>query len=251
MKLSNIHNKNNITNIINGNIQKELPQIYYQKTINHNFILAGKDEIKLISKIISTPHQTLSKSEWGLGIVTGNNSKHLSLNKDNSERIFTGKDVKPYILEEAKNYIKYKRTSFQQVAPDYIYRATEKLIYKFVSKDLIFAYDNTKSLVLNSANILIPKVKTHSVKTVMAFLNSELFNYLYKTMFNEIKILKGNLITLPFPELDIKTKILIETLVDTYISSIDKKYLDMINETIYGIFGLSNNEVILIKNNMR
>ena len=85
----------------------------------------------------------------------------------------------------------------------------------------------------------------------MAFLNSELFNYLYKTMFNEIKILKGNLITLPFPELDIKTKILIETLVDTYISSIDKKYLDMINETIYGIFGLSNNEVILIKNNMR
>lgn len=95
---------------------------------------------------------------------------------------------------------------FQQVAPDLVYRAKEKLVYKFVSKNLVFAYDNQQRLFLNSANILIPKVQNHSIKTVLAFLNSKLFQYVYHTKFNELKVLKSNLLQLPFPLLGKKIK---------------------------------------------
>ena len=41
-----------------------------------------------------------------------------------------------------------------------------------------------------------------SVKTVMAFLNSELYSYFYRKLFGEVKVLKGNLINLPFARID-------------------------------------------------
>ena len=43
-----------------------------------------------------------------------------------------------------------------------------------------------------------------SVKTVLAFLNSELYQYMYIVLFSEIKVLKGNLIELPFPQISSK-----------------------------------------------
>ena len=36
---------------------------------------------------------------------------------------------------------------FQQCAPDDLYRAQEKLIYKFISKNLVFAYSIIKDLI--------------------------------------------------------------------------------------------------------
>lgn len=39
----------------------------------------------------------------------------------------------------------------------------------------MFAYDDTSSLFLNSANILIPNIPGMSTKTVLAFLNSSLY----------------------------------------------------------------------------
>ena len=96
-------------------------------------------------------------------------------------------------ISDSENYINYTRENFQQVAPENIYRAKEKLVYKFISKKLIFAYDNKQRLFLNSANILIPKLENYTIKDVMTFLNSTLFQYIYTKKFNELKVLKGNL----------------------------------------------------------
>lgn len=107
-------------------------------------------------------------------------------------------------ISDSENYINYTRENFQQVAPENIYRAKEKLVYKFISKKLIFAYDNKQRLFLNSANILIPKLENYTIKNVMTFLNSTLFQYIYTKKFNELKVLKGNLTELPFPVFDKK-----------------------------------------------
>lgn len=110
----------------------------------------------------------------------------------------------PYRLKPLKLFIRYNRNELQQVAKEKYYRAKEKLVYKFVSDKLVFAYDESATLVLNSANILIPRAPTMSTKTVLAFLNTELYQYLYRVLFAEIKILKGNLLQLPFPLLSEK-----------------------------------------------
>jgi len=246
----NLVNKKSINqkiSIEHNNDIKFVSQEYYKQSKNNNFMIISDDGITLIKKIYSIPHYTLSDSLWGLGIVTGDNQKHLSGYKKSLEKIYTGKDILPYILKSPKNYIRYNRALFQQIAPDEIYRADEKLIYKFVSKNLVFAYDDTQALVLNSANVLIPKVKTHSTKTVLAFLNSSLFNFLYKSCFNELKILKGNLLQLPFPKLNNTQKDILEELVNNYLKIKDEKYLKMIDNEVYKTFNLNKNDIDIIK----
>ena len=179
-------------------------------------------------------------------ILTNNIWKHIITNAISGEKIYTGKDIAPYILKDTDKYIVYERSKFQQTAPDEIYRADEKLVYKFISKKLVFAYDNKQQLFLNSANILIPKVETHSIKTVLAFLNSTIFQYIYKKKFNELKILKGNLLQLPFPVLDKNIKNNLEKLVDNYIKNqnISLKQIDEIIFDCFYINDLDKNYII-------
>lgn len=171
-------------------------------TKNLNFNLLSDDDLEKVRKIISKGKYTLKDSIWALGVITGDNKNKVKSRQGRGmEPIYTGKDIEAYTLKRPTKFIKYERSDFQQVAKDEIYRADEKLVYKFISKNLVFAYDDSKSLFLNSANILIPRIPGMSIKTVLAFLNSEMFRFLYKSLFGEIKILKGNLMELPFPEI--------------------------------------------------
>ncbi|WP_334303208.1 TaqI-like C-terminal specificity domain-containing protein, partial [Coprococcus eutactus] len=44
---------------------------------------------------------------------------------------------------------------YQQAAPERIYRAPEKLIYRCINRQLVFAYDESRHLTLNSCNLVI------------------------------------------------------------------------------------------------
>jgi len=205
-------------------------------TKNLNFNLLSDKDLEKTQKILSKRKYSLKDSVWALGIVTGDNKKHLkSRHGKGLEPIYTGKEIEAYSLKHPKRFIKYNRADYQQVARDDIYRADEKLVYKFISKNLVFAYDNTKSLFLNSANILIPNIPGMSIKTVLAFLNSEVFNYIYKSLFGEIKILKGNLMELPFPEISAETDKKLTSLVDEVLNG-NKNAVNTINELIYNVF---------------
>ena len=189
-------------------------------TKNLNFNLLSDSDLEKVQKIIAKKKYTLKDSIWALGVITGDNKNKVKNNQSRGfEPIYTGKEIEAYTLKKPQKYIKYERSDFQQVAKDEIYRAEEKLVYKFISKNLVFAYDDSKSLFLNSANILIPHIPGMSIKTVLAFLNSELFRFLYKSLFGEIKILKGNLMELPFPEISVET---------------DKKLTDLVDEVLKG-----------------
>ena len=191
-------------------------------------------------------HDDLSHSRWALGIITGNNARVLKERmRQGLEPIFTGKDISKYGLKKASRYIKYNRADFQQCAQDELYRAKEKLVYKFVSGSLCFTYDDKQRLFLNSANILIPEVEGMSVKTVLAFLNSSLFNFLYTKRFNDLKILKGNLSTLPFPKITEEQDKQLTALVDLALSG-DNKVLDKIDALIFALYDLNAEEIDLI-----
>lgn len=226
--------KNKNIKIVNKNETNQILQSYYETNTNKNFSLINAKDTEILDKIYKTPHKTLNNdSLWALGIVTGNNAKFISKNPNSGEKIYSGKNIEKYNISDSDQYINYDRKKFQQVAPDEIYKAPEKLVYKFISKKLIFAYDNQQRLFLNSANILIPKLDDYSIKEILALLNSTLFQYIYLKKFNELKILKGNLMELPFPYLNKKTKQHLKEILQnsSNISDIDKLIYEQFNLT--------------------
>lgn len=213
---------------------------------NDDYVFNALDnaDVNIIKKIKQQGVYFLNNSVWALGIVTGDNKgKLFETPAPDLEKIYTGKEILPFVLKDAKNFIRYDRCQLQQVAKDEIYRAKEKLVYKFISNKLTFAYDDTQSLFLNSANILIPNIPCMSIKTVMAFLNSEIFQYLYIKLFGEIKILKGNLMRLPFPNITASEDGRIVSYVDLYLKEQDETILLALQNEIYHILHITDDEI--------
>jgi type I restriction-modification system DNA methylase subunit len=213
------------------------------------FVINQKNNVdqEILSLVHSRKKYDLSDSIWALGIVTGDNKKKLfSEPQEGLEPIYTGKEISPYRLKECRNYIHYNRSEFQQVAKDEIYRAKKKLVYKFISKKLVFSIDDSASLFLNSANILIPIIPHMSINSVAAFLNSELYQYLYEKMFGEIKILKGSLASLPFADITEEEDRTLSNYVEEFM---DSKVADdsKIQQFVYNIFGLNDEQIKYVK----
>lgn len=208
-------------------------------------ILNDRDEA-ILAKAERLRHDDLSHSQWALGIITGNNAKVLKDRPSKGlEKIYTGKDIGKYCLKPATRYIKFNRADFQQCAKEEFYRAKEKLVYKFVSSRLCFTYDDTQSLFLNSANILIPEIDGMRVKTVLAFLNSSLFNFLYVKRFGDLKILKGNLCTLPFPKISPDDDTKLSALVDEALKGNNEAVAE-IDKMVFDLYQLDNEEMDLM-----
>lgn len=210
-------------------------------------ILSDRDEA-ILAKAERLRNDDLSHSQWALGIITGNNAKVLK-NKPTKglEPIFTGKDIGKFSLKPASRYIKFDRADFQQCAKDEFYRAKEKLVYKFVSSRLCFTYDDKQRLFLNSANILIPEVDGMSTKTVLAFLNSSLFNFLYVKRFGDLKILKGNLCALPFPKVTEEQNARLKDWVDEALNG-NVDATKEIDKLVFSLYQLNSEEIELILN---
>jgi len=207
---------------------------------------SGYDE-KIIDKIYSVNHITLEqKADWALGIVTGNNKGFITNElKNGFEPIFKGKDVERFTLSEPNSYIKFTPEKFQQVAPTEKYRAKEKLIYRFISKYLVFAYDDKQKLTLNSANIVIPKTDDYPIKVIAALFNSSLYQFIFQKKFSSIKVLRNHIEQMPLPLWDKKTFSEIIKLVDEIIDKGDK--FEELDNFIMKKYSLSSQEINYIK----
>ncbi len=227
----------------------KIPQSRFNK--NHNFVFdvfLSDDDFEILSLLYEKPHMTLKdNAEWALGIVTGDNKKYITdTNRNGLEPIYKGSDVAKYRLKEPTWYIAYKPERFQQVAPQSKYRASEKLIYKFISSKLVFAYDKGGVLTLNSANILLPKLDGYPIKLLLAFLNSKLYQFIFSKKFNTHKVLRGDLEKLPFPNITTEEKNRIIALVDNAIEG--KEVQEEIDLEIMKIIGLSSKQINTIMN---
>ena len=223
----------------------EIKTVY--ETENLIFNLLSDDDLSIVRIVKDKGKYSLKNSIWALGVVTGDNKGKLFPEcHEGMEKIYTGKEIQPYILRPANNYILYDRANLQQVAKEEIYRAPEKLVYKFISNKLVFAYDDSASLFLNSANILIPDIPPMSTKTVMAFLNSSLFQFMYIRLFGEAKILKGNLIELPFPEISEHEDIELSSLVNEVLNG-DSTKQEIIENYVFSIYGLSQEQIQYVR----
>lgn len=195
----------------------------------------------IISKMESLCNDKLSHSTWALGIVTGDNKNKVKKEKaEGLEPIYVGKHVTPFKLQDESSYILFDPKNFQQCAKEEYFRAPEKLIYRFIAKYPIVAYDDKQCLCLNSANILIPDLDSISIKSVAALLNSTLYHYYYSLRFSDIKVLKGNLQELPFPKLTKEQDEELSALVtDIQSTSFSIEYKQELDQIVYSIFGIN------------
>lgn len=198
----------------------------------------------IIEKMESSCHDRLSHSLWALGIVTGDNKNKVKKEKaEGLEPVYAGKQVDPFKLQDESSYILFDPENFQQCAKEEFFRAPEKLIYRFIAKYPIVAYDDKQCLCLNSANILIPQLDTISIKSVAALLNSTLYHYYYSLKYSDIKVLKGNLQELPFPKLTKKQDEGLSALVsDIQSSTFSLTYQQQLDKEVYSIFGITEKE---------
>ena len=211
-------------------------------------------EYSILQKIKNNSNSTnlLGNAVFALGIVTGNNKDYISTNKTKeNEIILKGSDIKKYRICPSENYIIFKPENFQQVAPVQMYRAKEKLLYRFISNQLIFAYDDKKTLSLNSCNILIPKFKDLNIKYIMAILNSRIAQFIFKKEFNSIKVLRSHIENIPIPYIseekqkqfiELTDKISLETEPARIIQLYDK-----LDSSICSLFKLSKKEQLEIR----
>lgn len=215
--------------------------------------LTDDKQYLILEKISSNPNMTSLKNnaDFALGIVTGDNSRYISSEKNESnEPVLKGSDIAKYKYYNPKNFISFEPENFQQVAPTKMYRADEKLFYKFISNKLVFAYDNKQTLSLNSCNILIPKLKGLSIKYIMAVLNSSVAQFFFLKQFNSVKVLKSHIEQIPIPIVEKAIQKEIETLVDKILISDGETYeklCEKLDKKISYLYGLSDEEILLIK----
>lgn len=209
-------------------------------------MLCDDNEKKILDKIDGCEHFTLKgKSEFALGIVTGNNKTLLSpVKKSGYEEIIKGSDIERYKIGEIHNFIKYDPQKFQQIAPEGMYRANEKLLYKFISNTPVFAYDDKQRLSLNSANILIPNAPGYSALYILAILNSPVISFYYSHTCKNMKVLRSEIERLPIAKCDPETEREISLLVKKIINCNEASlYQKELSNKITALYGLTSNEL--------
>lgn len=153
-------------------------------------------------------------------INDSNNIDHKYANiPDGYEVVLKGSDISRYHISVPDRFIKFDPQSFQQVADEDVYRQPEKLVYRFINKDLIFAYDKEGMVSLNSCNILIPKLPGLDIKYILAVLNSSPAGFYYKKSFNSVKVLRSHLEQIPIPVVSKDEQAKIIELVDRIMDS--------------------------------
>ena len=218
-----------------------------------SFLTTDK-EYCIIEKMNAIPNKATLKgnASFALGIVTGNNKKYLSNQKDdNNEMVLKGADIYKFRFHKTENYITFQPEQFQQVAPESYYRIPEKLLYRFICNQLVFAYDNQQTLSLNSCNILIPSIPEIDIKYSMAVLNSRVVQFYFKKQFHSVKVLRSYIEQIPIPlvkkEIQADIVKIVEEICSASCNEQIKVLYDEIDREITKLYGITDKEYNRIK----
>ena len=229
------------------------PRSFSDGTLSFNVSDEENECLNAISNIENVVYLK-GNAKFALGIVTGNNKEYISTEKrDDNEVILKGSDIQRYGMTTSGNYIRFVPESFQQVAPVEMYRAKEKLLYRFISEVPVFTYDDQQTLSLNSCNIVIPDIDGLEMKYILAILNSSVAAYFISKKFNSVKLLRSHIEQMPIPvvSMDVQTSIIKK--VDRIMNSsenISGLYEDL-DSDIMALFGLSAQHSNVVKNALR
>lgn len=210
------------------------------------------EENECLRAISGIPNAAYLKenARFALGIVTGSNKEYISDEKRNGyELILKGSNIRRYGIIPPDHYIRFTPGAFQQVAPEELYRAKEKLLYRFISEVPVFAYDDRQTLSLNSCNIVIPEIPGLQVKYILAILNSSVAAYFIGRKFDSVKLLRSHIEQMPIPVVSSEMQEGIVRTVDCIMEGHDNigaLYAEL-DEEIMKLYRLSKGQIRVIR----
>ncbi|MEK7121091.1 MAG: TaqI-like C-terminal specificity domain-containing protein, partial [Patescibacteria group bacterium] len=139
----------------------------------------------------------------------------------------------------------YDKKVLQQIAPRDYYERPEKLIYKFIGKNLVFVYDNEKRFSLNNANAIVPNIPNLNMKYILGVLNSDLIQFYYSKLFFTIRVLRSNLERLPILNATKAQQEKVISLVEKLEKAEDEKYQKLskeLNDYIFGLYQIDDQQ---------
>ena len=227
-----------------------LPETTVVAAESFNFCPPGEQNIIEQMESVENSLTLAGNAEFALGIVTGDNRKHLYNKRlSQTEVVLKGDDIQHYRIKQPENYIKYTPEQFQQCAPESVYRSPEKLFYKFISNRLVFAYDNGQRLSLNSCNIIVPNPEKFNIKYLLAIFNSTAAQFYFSRKFSSVKVLRQHLEQIPIPPVSCNDLMLIIALVDKIIAGdpSEKLLIEQLDEIVSGLYHLTALEHQMLK----
>ncbi|HWC57647.1 MAG TPA: transcriptional repressor LexA [Candidatus Paceibacterota bacterium] len=257
-KTKNINNEHKILiqdGVFNGGVtETKIPQSLFGTTPDNIFNIHFSDlSTKIIQQVDSLDNKFLKGNTlFVLGIVTGNNKKYLlpkKLSKE-YEPIIVGRDLKKFKIDAPANYFIYDKKTLQQIAPREYYENPEKLIYKFIGKNLAFAYDDQKRFSLNNANAIVPNIPSLNIKYILGVLNSDLIQFYYSKLFFTVRVLRSNLERLPILNASKSQQAEVIDLVEKIENSNKKGYdqaLEKLNDLVFDLYKIDQQQRKYIK----
>jgi len=169
-----------------------------------------KNSISLINKCLRNTKQLSELYEVWRGLTTGDDKKFLTKKKINEKykKVVQGKQISRYYTEEDELYVYYSVSQLDRPRQSRIFEVEEKLISKFVGKDLEFSYDNKRLYALNTTCVIFPLRQTsEKIKYILGLLNSKLLNFYFQQVFTDYRdifpiVKSGYLEQLPIRTID-------------------------------------------------
>lgn len=214
-------------------IDGEIKKVRQNALISSGYKITLLDDsfLDLCDKYNKIPSITLKNCLFALGIVTGNNAEFL-LEKEQpqTKKIISGKEVLPGCIDyKNAKFIKDTPSKFQQKPPMDLFKK-KKIIYKFISKKIVTAVDDSGVLTLNSANFFVLNNVILPEEYVSAILNSTVLNNLYiKKNGAPLKVLKKSIQELP---IFVFEKSIINKIVENYKTGAHQSNDKLITETV-------------------
>jgi len=186
----------------------EIPQVVWKQVGIINLIVdTAKNAI--MTKLSAMPRQLPQLVRIVGGLRTGADATYVRFKKVNDEDkpLLRGRNIYRYGYEWAGEYIWYKpdlMKSKQCAAPKEarFFETTEKLLLRMiVGGQLVAAYDDQQFYLLQD-NMLLPKDPKHSLKYILAVLNSKLMQFFLSNVVSNIAVTQSILKQLPIRRID-------------------------------------------------
>ncbi len=225
----------------------------YDSIFNINY---SRKVVDIVDTMNSKRSQYLHNSKFFLGIVTGDNTKHISSVQTDEypDPILVGKDLSQYDVNFSENYFKFNPSLLQQVAPQELYKSPDKILYKFIGKRLTFAIDDSGYYSLNNVNGFVPKLYDVNSEAALSILNSKVMQYYYEKNFFTLKVLKGNLERLPIVNMDLEVQKMLTRLVSDLDTTDIIKYNNLrenVEDIIFHQYGINDRDAYMINDQIK
>lgn len=233
----------------------------------------------LISKIEANTLKVKEIAEVKDGIVAGKIKDILYIDKKEDKdchKLFFGKHLSRYSLLDTDVWVNYKPEEMMKeevkrkngkraglwMRDEKIFKR-EKILSRFVAKEIIATYDNEKKYYEHTLHSTYITDKRFNIKYVLGLFNSTLFKFYYQKtnslggdIFPQVRI--SSVEKLPVKLADSKTQETIETLVNQILAkksednSTDTSELEKeIDKMVYELYGLNEEEIRIVEGEIK